>query len=251
MLIQSLLAALTAVALVVIAVFAFKKYGKHDDEPGGTTVGHAGAMLSSLFLLVFAIAVIVPWATADTARHNTYTEAQSLNEAYWAADPLPVADRLMVRDGLTDYVRFVADKEWPQMADGKLSDVGWQKLDTLRFALRNMQFKDDDSKAARDDVRERIREVYAARRQRTIDAEASLPTGLLIFTAFTGIIMIIFPFMAGARPRGWALVPLVAMAVLLCVGIYTVFGMNHAFAGALAVGPDAFTSVLQGFDRIP
>ncbi|MCW2914787.1 MAG: hypothetical protein JWN52_2855 [Actinomycetia bacterium] len=251
MLINSLLAALAAVALVVIAVFAFKKYGKHDDEPSGPTAGHAGAMLSSLFLLVFAIAVIVPWATADTARHDTYTEAQSLNEAYWAAGPLSVADRRMVRDGLTDYVRFVVGTEWSRMADGKLSDAGWQKLDALRFALRDMQANDDNTKAARDDVRERIREVYAARRQRSIDAGASLPTGLLIFTAFTGLIMIIFPFMAGARPRGMAMVPLVVMAVLLCVCIYTVFNINHTFAGALAVGPDAFTSVLQGFARIP
>lgn len=251
MLFQSLVAALAAVALVVITAFALSKYGKRDDEPGGLTVGHAGGMLSALFLLVFSIGVIVPWSTVDSARQNTYAEVQSLSEAYWAAGSLPTAERQLVRSGITDYARFVAGTEWREMADGRLSDVGWQKLDALRLALRNMQFKDDDTKAVRDSVIERIREVYTARRQRTVDAGASLPAGVLIFTTLTGVILIIFPFLAGARPRGMAVVPLGVMAVLLCICIYTVFAINHTFTGALGVGPGAFTSVLQGFSRIP
>jgi multisubunit Na+/H+ antiporter MnhB subunit len=251
MLIQSLLAAIAAVALVMIAAFAFKKYGKQDDEPSGPTVGHAGAMLSALFLLVLSIAIIVPWTTVDAARQNTYAETQSLSEAYWAAGSLPAVNRQMVRDGLTDYVRFVADTEWPDMAHGRLSEVGWRKLDAIRVAVRNMQFNDDSTKAVRDNVSERLREVYAARQQRTVDARTSLPTGVLVFTVITGLIMIIFPFLAGARPRGMAMAPLVVMAVMLCVCIYTVFDIDHTFTGALAVGPDAFTAALQGFTRIP
>jgi hypothetical protein len=251
MLIQSLVAAVAAVALVVIAAFAFKKYGKHDDEPSGPTAGHAGAMLSALFLLVFSIAVIVPWTTADSARQNTYAEAQSLSEAYWAAGSLPASDGQVIRYGIADYARFVADKEWPEMADGKLSEAGWHKLDAVRVAVRNMKFKDDDTKTVRDNVNERIREVYAARQQRTVDAGASLPTGVLVFTVITGLVMVIFPFLAGARPRGMAMAPLVVMAILLCICISAVFNIDHTFSGGLAVGPDAFTSALRGFARIP
>ncbi|MGI8329054.1 hypothetical protein ACRYCC_03760 [Actinomadura scrupuli] len=251
MLIQSLLAACAAVALVVIAALAFRKYGTHDDEPDGPTVGHAGAMLSALFLLVFSIAIIVPWTTVDAARQNTYSEAQSLSEAYWTAGGLPPAERQVIRTGITDYVRFVTGQEWRQMGSGRLSEAGWQKLDAVRVALRGMRFTDDDTKAVRDNVGERIREVYAARRQRTVDARAGLPSGVLVFTVITGLVMIIFPFLAGARPRGMALAPLVVMAMMLCICVYTVFHINHTFTGGLAVGPDAFTSALQGFARIP
>jgi predicted secreted Zn-dependent protease len=250
-LIQILLAGCVAVAVVVTAVFTFKKFGKHDDEPDGPTVGHAGAMLSALFLLVFSIAVIVPWTTADAARQNTYAEAEALSEAYWAAGSLPVADRQVIRDGITDYLRFVTGQEWREMAHGRLDDAGWRKLDAIRVALRAMRFTDDDTKAARDNVGERLREVYAARQQRTVDASTRLPTGVLVFTVITGLIMIIFPFLAGARPRGMAMAPLVLMAVLLCICVYLVFGIDHTFSGGLAVGPDAFTSALRGLTRIP
>ncbi|MFD2352725.1 hypothetical protein ACFSTC_30725 [Nonomuraea ferruginea] len=40
-------------------------------------------MLSALFLLVFAIAVIVPWTTADAARQNTQVESRAVADAYW------------------------------------------------------------------------------------------------------------------------------------------------------------------------
>jgi hypothetical protein len=251
MLIQSILAAIAAVVLVVIAALVFKKYGKHDDEPDGPTAGHAGAMLSALFLLVFAIAIIVPWTTADSARQNTYAEAQSLSEAYWTAGSLPAADRQVVRDGIIDYARFVTDKEWPQMAGGALSDAGWQKLDAVRVAVRGMQFTGDDAKTIRDNLNERLREVSAARQQRTVDAETKLPSGVLVLTVITGVVMIIFPFLAGARPRGWVTAPLVVMAIMLGISVYIVFNIDHTFAGGLGVGPDAFTSALRGFSRIP
>jgi hypothetical protein len=251
MLIQSVLAACAAVALVAIAAFAFKKFGKHDEEPDGPTVGHAGAMLSALFLLVFSIAIIVPWTTADSARQNTYAEAQALSEAYWAAGSLPAADSQVIRNGITDYVRFVSGQEWHLMAKGRLSDTGWRKLDAIRLALRTMQFKDDDTKAVRDNVSERLREAYAARQERTVDASAKLPTGVLVFTVITGLVMVIFPFLAGARPRGMAMAPLVVMAMMLCICVYTVFNIDHTFSGALGVGPQAFTSAQQGLARIP
>ncbi len=81
----------SAVAVVGLSAFLFRRFGtgSEDSDPGGPTVGHAGSMLSALFLLVFAIAIVVPWTTADAARQNTYTESQSAVEAYWAANELP------------------------------------------------------------------------------------------------------------------------------------------------------------------
>ncbi len=55
-----------------------------DPDPDGPTAAHTGAMLSALFLLAFAIAIVVPWTTADAARSNTYAESHAVSEAYWA-----------------------------------------------------------------------------------------------------------------------------------------------------------------------
>jgi Protein of unknown function (DUF4239) len=253
MLFRSIVAALAAILVVAIAVYLFGRYGKGkvDDDPDGATASHSGAMLSALFLLVFAIAIIVPWTNVDSARQNTYAEAQGLTEAYWSAGGLPAQDASMIRTGLRDYTGFVQTKEWPLMAKGRLSDEGWSKLDTLRAAISNLQFRSSNDQATQSDVLDQIRNVYAARRQRAVDAKSSLPTAILVFTVLTGIIMIIFPLLAGARPRGMTLLPLLVMAGMLGISIYMVFDINHIFSGDLSVKPDAFKSATQEFQRTP
>ncbi|MBW8483747.1 bestrophin-like domain [Actinomadura parmotrematis] len=253
MLVQTILAAVAAVAMVALVAIAFRKYGRTDDEPDGAANAHAGAMLSALFLLVFAIALIVPWTAADDERRNTGAEAQALVELYWDTASLPAAARAGVRADVRGYLDFVVDREFPALSGGseELDQQGWRRLDALRTRLGGLTLSGDRANDARDDALERLREAYAARRQRAVAAGPILPHGVLAFTAITGVIMIFFPFLAGARPRGMALVTLGLTAALLGVAIYICFALNHAFTGPLAVKPDAFAAALKELARIP
>src|SRR5262245_48337963 len=97
----SVFAAVAAVGAVVTAALLFRRSGRISDDrdPSGITATHAGAMLSALFLLVFAIAIVVPWTTADAARQNTYAESQAIVDAYWSASALsPPAGRQVQAD---------------------------------------------------------------------------------------------------------------------------------------------------------
>lgn len=246
------LAVIVAVGVVVIAALLFRRIGKDvdDGEPDGTTASHAGGMLSALFLLVFAIAVVVPWTSADAARQNTYTEAQAIAAAYWASGELPAPVNDEMRAGLRDYVRFVIDKEWPVMAGGSLSPEGWRRLDAMRTRAMNLPASTDKAQQARDAVVEKIFDVSTARQQRAADANVMLPPGVLVMTVVTGAAVILFPFLAGARPKGMAIAPLLLMTAMLGVGIYLTFDITRVFTGALAVDPDAFRSVLQELERV-
>jgi hypothetical protein len=222
-----------------------------DEKPDGPTAGHAGGMLSALFLLIFAIAIIIPWTVADSARQNTQVESQALVEAYWAAGDLPTADAGTVRAGLRDYAGFVADTEWTSLARGHLDLTGWAKLDGLRAGIDGFAYTDKDQKAAQDRVDTQLQAVYEARRQRAVDSQAGLPVGVLWLTVVTGIIIAVFPFLAGARPRGIVWLPWVVMVGCLMIGVFLVFAIDQAFTGPLGVGPDAYRTAPQEFTRIP
>ncbi|MBT2225666.1 DUF4239 domain-containing protein [Nonomuraea sp. NEAU-A123] len=248
---QYIIAAAAAVGVVAVAATLFRlaKKGSDDNDAGGPSAGHAGAMLSAMFLLVFAIAIIVPWTTADTAAQNTQTESQAAVEAYWSASGLPGTAPALVRAGLRDYITFIVKDEWPVMQRGAMDPVGTERLDALRARVDALQVT-TDQKEARTAVLDHIAAIAAARAQRAADAGATPPDGLLALTIITGLLVVLFPFLAGARPRGLALLPVVAMAAMLGFGIYLTWDISHAFNGPLAVEPEAYKSALQEFARI-
>ncbi|SDJ84628.1 Protein of unknown function [Nonomuraea maritima] len=245
----SIVAAVGVVALTAL-VFRKVKNAGEDRDPSGPSAGHAGAMLSAMFLLVFAIAIIVPWTTADSARLNTQAESQAAVDAYWAASELPATASDELRKGLRDYMAFVTRDEWPLMSEGKMHPLGGERVDELRGLVQGLKPGTDDEEDAKAAVLQHLSSMSSARAQRTADAAARPPDGVLHLTVLTGVLVVLFPFLAGARPRGLAILPLVAMAGLLGFGTYLSWDISRAFAGPLAVAPDAFQGALQEFIRI-
>ncbi|MFC4007232.1 hypothetical protein ACFOY2_08370 [Nonomuraea purpurea] len=246
------LSILAAVGVLLLTALVFRRVTRagEDRDPNGPTAAHAGAMLSAMFLLVFAIAIIVPWTTADAARQNTHTESQAAIDAFWAADSLPGEAPQQVRTALREYVTFVVRDEWPLMAQGRMDPVGAARLDELRGRVTDLKVSGEVEQDAKDNVLDYLGAISTARSQRSSDAAAAPPEGLLFLTVLTGVVVIIFPFLAGARPRGLAILPLVAMAGLLGFGTYVTWDISHAFAGPLAVKPGAFQEALQEFARV-
>jgi hypothetical protein len=250
----SIVAAVVGIAVVALATLVFDKWGKgtSDDDPKGPTADHSGSMLSALFLLVYAIAIVVPWTNIDSARQNTYAEAQGITETYWDVGGLPATDADVVRGDLRDYTHFVIDREWPVMAgQQQLSPEGWTILDHMRTQVTGWTFPSSADQSTQNTVLNEISDIYQARRQRAVDAADGLPEAVLVFTVLTGIIMIIYPLLAGARPRGMSMLPLLTMAALLGISIFLVFNIDHPFSGGMAVKPDAFHSALQEMSEIP
>jgi hypothetical protein len=247
------LAVLAAVGLVVTAATLLRRFGRGSDDPtpGGPTAGHAGSMLSALFLLVFAIAIIVPWTTADSARQDTYAESRTLVEAYWAASALPSWAARDVQNDLRGYTDLVVGREWGLMRKGHLTTEGWNRLNALRAKVTALPAANSDEKDARAAVLEQIQALSAARDQRAVDAKTKTPVGVLYMTLLAGLVVLALPFLAGARPRGMTIVPLGVMAGMLAVGVFLAFDISHAFSGALRVKPDAYTAARQQFQQIP
>ncbi|MEV4679054.1 MULTISPECIES: DUF4239 domain-containing protein [Actinomadura] len=244
-------AAACAIGVVLVASRLVRRLkGVDDPDPDGPTTAHTGAMLSALFLLAFAIAIVVPWTTADAARSNTYAESQAISEAYWAASRLPAPDARHVQAELSRYVALVRGPEWRLMEHGRLSSDGQRDLDDLRRYVIAVKAESDELKDARNAVLDHLSEISGARNQRGADARTTPPAGLLAMTLLTGVAVLLLPFLSGARPRGATLVPLSIMAALLAAGAYLTVDISHVFSGALAVGPEAFTHLQAELQRV-
>src|SRR5690606_24339991 len=113
-----------------------------------------------------------------------------------------------------------------------LDERGWTRLDDLRRHAMAVEPGDEELKEAREGLLGHLGEIAAARRQRAMDARTTPPAGLYAVTIVTGVaVVLLLPFMAGARPRGMTLVPLSLMAALLAAGTYMAIGIAQVFSG--------------------
>jgi hypothetical protein len=244
------LTVLGAVALVALSAYLHRRLnrGVDDDAPDGPSSSHAGAMLSALFLLCLAIAVVVPWTTADSAKTNTIAESDAIVRTYWAAGDLPAPTAEQVQEDLRTYVRFVVDEEWPAMASGDLRARSAEMLADIRSKVAAVTPVGPEAAIVQETVLEEVQGLLSARRQRGADAATTPPSVILVLTLLSGLAVLLFPFAAGARPRGASLAPMVVMAVMLGVAIFLTFDIIHPFDGSLKVEPDAFRAALVEFD---
>jgi hypothetical protein len=246
------LGAVCGIALVGVASFLAARFGRHDEDrkPDGVSGGQAANMIRAFFLMAFAIGLILPFTRTDSARQNTYAEAQSLVEAYWNANRLPADQADLVHSGLRDYTTFVINQEWPVLAGGQLSQQGWTMLDDLRSHVMSLSYTQKPASDGLAAVLTNLSNVYAARRQRAVDAAASVPQALVAFAIATGFLVILFPFLAGVRPLGRAVLPLLITAGLVGAGMFLVVDDQHIFSGGIPVQPQAFRSALTEMQRI-
>jgi hypothetical protein len=239
-----------AVALVALSAYAHRRLdrGVEDQAPDGPSASHAGAMLSALFLLCLAIAVVVPWTTADSAKSNTYAESDAIVQTYWAAGDLPAPTAEQVQGDIRSYVRFIVDDEWSAMASGDLRARSAEMLVDIRTKVAGLAAADPETEIVKETVLEDVQGLFSARRQRGADAATTPPAVILVLTLLSGLAVLLFPFTAGARPRGASLVPMMVMAVMLGVAIFLTLDIVHAFDGSLKVEPDAFRAALVELD---
>jgi hypothetical protein len=156
-----------------------------------------------------------------------------------------------VQADLRAYTDLVVGREWRSMERGHVTAEGDDRLTALRAKVNALPVADDDQKDDRDAVVEQLQALATARGQRAMDAKARPPVGLLYMTVLTGLVVLVFPFMAGARPRAMTIVPLGVMAALLGVGVFLAFDISHVFTGALRVKPDAYITAQHEFQQIP
>jgi hypothetical protein len=161
-----------------------------------------------------------------------------------------VDEATIVHDDLRCYTSFVINDEWPVLANGNVSQQGWTMLDALRGNLMSLDYTEKNYADADTAVLDQISNVYAARRQRAVDAAATLPEAVSVFAILTGLLVVLFPFLVGVRPQGRALVPLAITAALIGAGLFLIIDNNHVFSGGIAVTSEAFKSALQEMQRI-
>jgi hypothetical protein len=207
--------------------------------------GFMFATVGVFYAVLLAFAVIIAWERFSKAEDATAQEVGAVATLYRLADGIGGDPGAALRDSLTRYVRAVITDDWPAMERSETSSAVTRALDTVYAKLLTFPSIDRRGTALLIEALHQLDVVTQARRTRLVLAAGVVPT-VLWFALFGGAVVTIgFTLFFGTEDLRRQAVMTGILSFLIFSGLLILIGMNHPFAGAVQVRPEALSAVLE------
>lgn len=209
--------------------------------------GQVFTLVGGLQAVLVAFVLISLFDGASAAEDGSYTEADSLVAAVWAADSMPEDTRAQLAEQARSYARTVIDEEWPRMREGEaVSDAGWDELSGLRRMVAAAPAQDDWAIDQKSEASEQLWSAYQARQDRLNTASGGGINSVVWFALVAGAIMsLALPLLfGGPRPLTHILI-VSTLAATMTLLLFATHQLQNPYSGGAEVDPAAFESALE------
>ncbi len=209
--------------------------------------GFKFATVGVLYAVLLAFAVIIVWEKFSEAENAVAQEAGAVATLYRLADGIGGDPGAAFRSGLTHYAQVAIAEDWPAMERGEASHAVTRALDGAYAALLTFNPSDGRGTALLAEALHQLDLVTQARRVRLVLAPGVMP-GVLWVVLFGGAVLTIgFTLFFGAENLRVQAMMTGILSFLIFSGLFVIVAIDHPFAGAVRVQPEALAAVLEDF----
>jgi len=209
--------------------------------------GQVFTLVGGLQAVLVAFVLISLFDGASAAEDGSYTEADSLVAAVWAADSMPDGDRAAITEQARTYARTVIVDEWPRMQEGAaVGDRGWTELSELRRMVAAAPAADDWTIDQKSEASDQLWSAYQARQERLNTATDGGVNSVVWFALVAGAVMsLALPLLfGGPRPLTHILI-VSTLAATMTLLLFATQQLQNPYSGGAEVQPAAFQSALD------
>ncbi len=207
--------------------------------------GFKYSFLSSIYAGYIGLLLFGVYQKYDDVRSDIIVEVDALTTLDRVAAAFPKATRDQVRKELRDYSRAVAEVEWPQMQQRRLSFESAATLDDLYYTYLAIEPQTEKEMSAFQYSLQMLTVVRDNRGSRIRLSFGALTPLLWGVAAVGTVVAIIFPWFFGS-PN---LAPPLIMSVLLATVTMSVFlvilKLSYPFGGDYGILPSAYVAFAQ------
>ncbi|MFE0023848.1 hypothetical protein [Amycolatopsis sp. NPDC059021] len=220
--------------------------GRRDNNDAA---GQVFTIIGGLHAVLVAFVLISLFDAVNTAREDSYKEANGVIAAAWAAESLPGDVKDKVRQLAQAYVTTVEKQEWPRLADGgKVPGTGWSQLDQMRQVVAAVEVDGQDGWLVdrKQQATTQLWEVFQARQTRLENAGHRNVGGVVWFALILGsLISVLLPNLFGGTRLAAHIVIVSTLAGTVTLLLFAIYQLQNPFSGGARVPADAFSSALQ------
>ncbi len=239
-------AAVVAVLLMLaVRQFAARDGLLRDAVPAAAVFG----VLGVAFAVLLAFVMFLSFENYVRAQDGSSREAVAITQLARITQLFPAPESDELRSELGCYARAVISDEWPQMSDGRESEVvvGW--LDQIESTIDTMPVDDVRTQVALGHWLDEMAIRREGRRARLAEAIPTIPVAvwltLILGAGLTVAYLVVF---ADRRERWWTQAVMIgSITVLVVVGMLVVYFLDQPFLqdGAYIAPTEMSTSVRQ------
>ncbi|GAA2833168.1 bestrophin-like domain [Crossiella cryophila] len=213
--------------------------------------GHFFAAVGAFYAILVAFVVVAVWEDMESARRNTYIEANALPGLYFAATDFPDKDKRVFQEISVAYARAVITEEWPLLASGQAGPQVEDAAKRMRRAIVSIEVETPRQEALYSAMIERVNTINTTRRERLNEARPSVPRFFWVGLVVGGVLVIGFALFFGTPTFLPHALMIAVLASLVSASLYFTYLMDHPFRGQIAVTPDAFRTALVQMGQTP
>ncbi len=244
---------LTVLAVVIVAVVGLEAVGRgvpanlrqeHND-----VAGFIYAVVGVIYAVLLALVVIAVWEEHEAAKATVGAEANELAEIFWLAHRLPEPEGPRLQGLARSYARVVVEEEWPLMGRGRSSSEAWALMDEMRRSVQELEIRTPADGVLFEEGLDRVHGLADARRMRMVEADEGIPAALWGVLMFGGIVTVGFTYLFGLENTWSHRLMIAALAAVIALVLFTIYALDHPFAGITRVQSDPFELVLETFEQ--
>lgn len=229
-----------------LAYYLRRRSEREGRAENNESAGQVFTIVGGLHAVLVAFVLIGLFDAVDTARNNSYQEADSLVAMTWAGDSLPQPQAGQIQTLATAYANSVVEQEWPQMTQGKtVDDSAWATLNELKGVIASAPTTSGWQTDRKTEAANQLWNVYQDRQTRLNEADEGVSAVIWFALAVGSLLSVGLPMLFGG-PKEHAHVMIIAtLAGTLALLIFAIYQLQNPFAGGASIGPEAFRSALE------
>jgi len=217
---------------------------EHNDRAGFIL-----AVIGVVYAVLLAFVAIGTWERFNQAEARSYEEAEALATVYRDAESFPHPEKLQAM--LQAYARSVINDEWPRMRHGERAAATNDLLEAADRYVRHLPVASAGAANVHAQMLSAMDTALADRETRlTIDFIGinSIMWAVLVAGAY---ITVAFTYLFGFERTLMQQLMIGGLSLTIGLVLFLVVGLDYPFRGSIAVGPDAFHTLLESWHVNP
>ncbi|MEN3371331.1 MAG: hypothetical protein V7609_3474 [Verrucomicrobiota bacterium] len=241
-----------SVLLSLLSMWLVRRFAPFQVMEGHKEIaGFIYGVLGTIYAVILGFSVVVLWEQFHDAEIIADREASQLSDLHRLAQGLPADQQDAFALSLEKYCKLVINEEWPLMDNGKPSPKAHDQLLEIWRKGQGLDPQTEREQIIFGKIVDALAELDDARRGRLLAARSSLPKPLWFVLIAGAVVTIGFSFLFGLKNVIAHTVITTLLAASIGLGLFIIAALEGPFSGSLRLSPDAFTAVLESWDRTP